>query len=170
MVSPKGPTTLMTPDSYPKGHKGYSFVSKISRKQLKTGYDDTYLHNLLFYTQISFMGQLVVFNYPFVSPKVQLHLGPQIITLWATIATHLRAKTAENTQIRSLGQQVVFNYPMVSPKIPTTLTNPYSYPIGHHSPSFVIENGWKWLKIVFLTILHFSHYGGPFSNYMGSWV
>jgi hypothetical protein len=33
-------------------------------------FDDSYLHNLLFYTQICFMDQKVVFNYPMVSPKV----------------------------------------------------------------------------------------------------
>jgi hypothetical protein len=86
--------------------------------------------------------------------------------LWATIATHLRAKMAENgwklvfdntyfqnllfyTQICSMGQQVVFNYPMVSPKVPITLTTPYNYPMGHHSQSFVSKNGQKWLKTGF---------------------
>jgi hypothetical protein len=36
----------------------------------KQVFDDTYLHNLLFHTQIYFIGQQVVFSYPMVSPKV----------------------------------------------------------------------------------------------------
>ena len=36
----------------------------------KPFFDDTYLHNLLFHTQICSEGQPVVFNYPMVSPKV----------------------------------------------------------------------------------------------------
>jgi hypothetical protein len=43
-------------------------------KMLKNGskqvYDDTYIHNPLFYTQVYSIGQQVVFNYPMVSPKV----------------------------------------------------------------------------------------------------
>jgi hypothetical protein len=45
-----------------------------------------------------------------------------------------------------MGQQVVFNYPMVSPKVPTTLMTLCSYPMGHHSHSFVSINGRKRLK------------------------
>jgi hypothetical protein len=62
MVSPEVPTTLMNPYIYP--------MSKNNQKLLKTGFDDTYLHNFLFHTEITFMGQKVVFNYPLVSPKV----------------------------------------------------------------------------------------------------
>ena len=65
----------------------------------KQVYDDTYLHNFLFYTQIC-----------------------------------------------SMGQQVVFNYPMVLPSVPTTLMTQCKYPMGHHSHSFVAQNGRKWLK------------------------
>jgi hypothetical protein len=36
----------------------------------KQVFDDTYLHNLLFHTQIYSIGQQVVFSYPMVSPKV----------------------------------------------------------------------------------------------------
>jgi hypothetical protein len=99
-----------------------------------------------------------------------LHSWSQIVTPWATIATHLWANMAKNgwkqvldktylhnllfhIQICSMGQQVVFNYPMVSPKVPVTLMTPYKYPLGHHSHSFVIKNGRKWLKTRFLTIL-----------------
>ena len=91
------------------------------------------------------------------------HLWPHRVTLWATIATHLWAKMAENgskqvyddtylhnllfyTQICSMGQQVVFNYPMVSPKVSTTLMTLYSYLMGHHSHSFVSRNDRKRLK------------------------
>jgi hypothetical protein len=49
----------MTPSSYPMGHHSYSFVSKTSQKQLKTGFDDTYFHNHLFCTQVCFMCQQV---------------------------------------------------------------------------------------------------------------
>ena len=42
-------------------------MAKNGSKQV---YDDTYLHNLLFYTQICAIGQQVVLKYPMVSPKV----------------------------------------------------------------------------------------------------
>jgi hypothetical protein len=70
MVSTKVPITLVIQYSYPMGYHSHSFVSKNDRKQLETVFDDTYLHNLLFYTQICSMGQQVVFNYPIVSSKV----------------------------------------------------------------------------------------------------
>jgi hypothetical protein len=35
----------------------------------KQVFDNTYLHNFLFYSQACSMGQQVVFNYPMVSPK-----------------------------------------------------------------------------------------------------
>jgi hypothetical protein len=66
-VSPKVPTTLVTPYSYPMGHPSYSFVSKNGQKGLKQAYDNIYLHNLLFHTQICSRGQLVVLNYRSVS-------------------------------------------------------------------------------------------------------
>jgi hypothetical protein len=37
MVSPKVPTTLMAPYSYPMGHHSHSFARKNGRKRLKTG-------------------------------------------------------------------------------------------------------------------------------------
>ena len=46
----------------------------------------------------------------------------------------------------SKGQQVVFSYPMVSPKVPASLMTPYSYLMGHHSHSFLSQNGRKRLK------------------------
>jgi hypothetical protein len=99
-----------------------------------------------------------------------LHSWPLIITLWATIATHLWPKMAENgwktcfgdvylhnllfyTQIWFKGQQVVFNYPMVTYKVPTTLMTPYSYPKDHLSHSFMYKNGQKRLKKRFLMML-----------------
>jgi hypothetical protein len=99
-------------------------------------------------------------------PWSLLYSWPIVITLWATIATHLGQKMAENdwkpffddaylhnllfhTQIYSMGQLMVFNYPMVSPKAPTTIMTPYTYPMSHHSHSFVSQNGRKWLKTSF---------------------
>jgi hypothetical protein len=75
MLSPKVPTSLMTPRSYPMGHYNHSFVSKNGRKQLKTGFLEYFPLNLLFHTQICSMGQLVLFNYPMVSP-IKLPYGP----------------------------------------------------------------------------------------------
>jgi hypothetical protein len=48
-----------------------------------------------------------------------------------------------------MGQKVVFNYLMVSPKVITNLMIPYSYPMGHHSHSFLSKIGQKWLKTGF---------------------
>ena len=62
----------------------------------KQVFDDTYLRNLLFYSHKCYMGQQVVFSQHMVSPKVPTTLVTQIVTLWATIATHLSAKMAEN--------------------------------------------------------------------------
>ena len=42
-------------------------MAENGRKQV---FDNTYLHNLLFHTQICSMGKWVLFNYPMVSPKV----------------------------------------------------------------------------------------------------
>jgi hypothetical protein len=101
-------------------------------------------------------------------PRCLLH-WPHIVTLWATIATHLWAKMIKNewkqvfddsylhdflfyTQVCSMGQQEVFNYNIVSPKGPTTLKTPYRYPMGHYSHSFVTKNSQKLLKNMFLAI------------------
>ena len=70
MVLPEVSATLITPYSCPMDHHGHSFVSKNGRKRLKTGFDDIYLCNLLFYKQVCSMGQHVVFNYSMLSPKV----------------------------------------------------------------------------------------------------
>ena len=166
MVSPKVPTTLVTQYSYPMGHHSHSFVNKNGLKLLKTGFWGYYLHNLLFYTQICLWANRWYSVILWYHPKCLLHLWPQISTLWATIATHLRAEMAENgwkqifddthfqnllfyTQICSMGQQIVFNCPMVLPKVPSTLTTPYSYHMGHHSHWFVSKNGQKRLKTGF---------------------
>jgi hypothetical protein len=42
-------------------------MAEIGWKQV---FDDTYLHNLLFHTQICSKGPNVVFNYPMLSPNV----------------------------------------------------------------------------------------------------
>jgi hypothetical protein len=73
------------------GHHIHLFVSKNGQKLLKTGFRGYYLHN-----KNKFYGQQVVFNYPMVSPKVPATLKIPYSTLWATIATHLLAKMAEN--------------------------------------------------------------------------
>ena len=74
-------------------------------------------------------------------PWCLLHSWPHIVTLWATVSTHLWSKMAENswkqvfgdtylhnllihTQICSKVQQEVSNYPLVTPKVPTTLITP----------------------------------------------
>ena len=44
--------------------------SKMAKNGLKQVFDNKYLHNLLFYTQLCSMDQQVVFNDPMVSPKV----------------------------------------------------------------------------------------------------
>jgi hypothetical protein len=133
----------------------------------KQVFDNTYLHNFLFYSQVCSMGQWVVFNYPMVSPKENtLLMIAHIACLRATIATYLWAKMSKNcwkpvvddtflhnllfyTQVSSMGQKVVFNYPMQSPKVLTTLMTSNSYPMGHHSHSFVSKNSQKWFKTGF---------------------
>jgi hypothetical protein len=142
------------------------FWAKNGRKRLKTGFDNTYLHNLLFHTQIYSIGQQVVFSYPMVSPKVPTTLvTPNSYSMSHQSHSFKRKNDQKRlkqvfddtyfrnllfyTQICSMGQQVVFNYPTVSPKVPTTLRTPYSYPIGHHCHSFVRKNGRKRLKTVF---------------------
>jgi hypothetical protein len=45
-------------------------------------------------------------------------------------------------------------YPIMSLKVSNTLMTPYSYPIGHHSHSFVSKKGWKWFKKVFDSTYH----------------
>jgi hypothetical protein len=143
---------------------------------------------LILYTQVCSMGQQVVFNYLMLYPRCLLHSWPQIVTLWATITTQLRAKMAENgwkqvfddtylhnllfyTQKCSMGQQVVFNYPMVSPKVLTTLMAPNIYPMSHNSHSFKSKNGRKQLKTGFWwcslpkpLILHTNMFFGPTSG------
>ena len=46
-------------------------MAKDGSKQV---FDDTYLHTLLFYTQVCSMGLKMVFNYHMVSPKVSTTL------------------------------------------------------------------------------------------------
>jgi hypothetical protein len=160
MISPEVPTTLMTSYSYPMDHHCHSFVSKNGWKWLK----NNFLMKLTSLTSYS-THKYVVSDNEWCSviiwfyPRCLLHLRPYIVTLWATIATQLRAKTVEKhvfynayhckllfySQIcpMAMGQWVVFSYPMVSPKVLTTLMTPYSYPIGNHSHSFVSKNGRK---------------------------
>jgi hypothetical protein len=69
MVLPKVPITLMTQSTL------WATISthlwpKMAENGRKQVFDDTYLHNLLFHTQICSIGQRVVFNYPMVSLKV----------------------------------------------------------------------------------------------------
>jgi hypothetical protein len=104
-------------------------------------------------------------------PRCLLHSWPHIVTLWATITTHLLAKMAENgwkqvfditylhnllfyTQVCCMGQQVVFKYPILSPKVPITLMAQIDYPIGHNSHLYMSENGCKWLNHFFAIFAH----------------
>ena len=43
----------------------------------------------------------------------------------------------------------MISYPIVSSKVPTTLTTPYSYPMGYRSHSYESKNGQQWLKTDF---------------------
>jgi hypothetical protein len=70
ILSPKVPTMFMILYDYPLGHHSYSFViKKLSKMVEKHVFDDVYLYNLLFYTQIYYVGQWAVLNDPMVSPK-----------------------------------------------------------------------------------------------------
>jgi hypothetical protein len=133
--------------------------AKLAKNGWKQVIDDNYFYNLSFYSQICLMGQLVVFSYPVVSIKEpNILLTPNNYPM--SYRSHsfkveklekIRQKWLKicfcwyfqnllfYTSICSIGQQVVFSYPMVSPNMPTTLTTPYSYPMGHHSHSFVIK-------------------------------
>jgi len=94
MVSPKVPTTLMTPYSCPMGHHSHSFVTKNGQKLLKnmflemftsiTSYS-TYIHVLWAKEWCSVI--------PWYHLWCLLHSWPHIVILWATIATHLWAKS-----------------------------------------------------------------------------
>jgi hypothetical protein len=135
--------------------------AKITKNGWKLDFEDTYLHNVLIYTQIYSMGNKWCSTFLWYHPRCLLHSRSHIVTLRVTIASHLWAKMADNgwkqffdensyphllfyTQICSLGQWVVFNCPMLLPKVPTTLLTPYSYP--SHSLS---KNSQKWLKTGF---------------------
>jgi hypothetical protein len=141
----------------------------------KTGWkqalDNIHLHNLLFQTQISSMGQQVVFNYPLVSRKVPTTLVTPYSYPMGHPSYSFVSKNGQKslkqayddihlhnllfqTQICSRGQLVVLNYRSVSPKVPTRLVILYSYPMGHPSYSFVSKNGQKWLKTGFWQYLH----------------
>ena len=151
MVSPKVLATLLTPYITLWATISTYLWAKMAKNGWKQVFDNTCLHNILFYTQICLWANRWYSVILWYHPKCLLHLWPQISTLWATIATHLRAEMAENgwkqifddthfqnllfyTQICSMGQQIVFNCPMVLPKVPSTLTTPYSYHMGHHAP------------------------------------
>jgi hypothetical protein len=152
--------------NYPMSHHSHSFVSKNGQNGWKQVFDNNYLLNLLFHIQVCSMGQQVIWYHP----RCLLHSWLQIVTLWATISTHLWAKMAENgwkqvfdntyfhdllfhTQVFFMGRQVVLNYPMVSPKVPTTLITPYSYPMDHYIHSFVTKNVLTLLNNMFLAMI-----------------
>jgi hypothetical protein len=125
----------------------------------KQVFDNTYLHNLLFYTQICSMGQQVVFSYPI------LHLWHQISTLWATVATHLRVEMAKSCwkhifDDTSETSYSTHKYVLWANKWCSFV--PWYYPrcLLHSQPhivtlsatianSFVSKNGQKWLKTGF---------------------
>jgi hypothetical protein len=128
---------------------------------LKQVFDDTYLHDFLFYTQVCSMGQQVVYNYPMVSPKVPTTIKtPYRYPVGHYSHSFVTTKKHKNywkicfgnvylhnlllcTKIFSIGQWVVSNYIMISTKAPLTLMSPCSYPMGHHSHSFVSKNEQK---------------------------
>jgi hypothetical protein len=133
---------------------------KMIKNEWKQVFDNSCLHDFLFYTQVCSMGQQVVFNYPMVSPK-----GPTTLKTpyrypmghySHSFVTKYSQKLLKNmfylhnilccTQICSIGQWVVWNHIMISPKAPLTLMTPYSYPMGHYGHSFVSKNGQKWFN------------------------
>ena len=100
MVSPKVPTTLMTPYSYLMGQYGHSFVSKISQKQMKTGFW-RYLpkyplipHSNMFYGPTS--GIKLSYG---ITQGAYYTLDP--FSLWATISTHLYVSSITGFQLFS---------------------------------------------------------------------
>jgi hypothetical protein len=68
MVSPKVPTTLVTPNGYPVSHHSHLWT-KMAENGWKQVFN-TYLQNLFSYTLNYSMGQQMVVNYSMVSPKV----------------------------------------------------------------------------------------------------
>ena len=134
-----------------------TIATHLSAKMAKNGWkqvsDDTYFQNLLFYTKIC---SIILWYHP----RCILYSWPYIVTLSVTLDTHFWAKMVEYgwkmcfddanlynllfySQTCFKGQWWVFRYPMVSLKVPTTLMTPYKYPMGHHSHSFVSQNGQK---------------------------
>jgi hypothetical protein len=162
-VSPKVLTTLMTPYSYPTGHHSYSFVSKNGRKRIQNRFLMILTSITSYSTHKNFLWVNEWFNYPVVSPKVPTTLMapnnyPMSHNSDSFKSRNGRKQVFDDThfrnllfyaQICSLGQQMVFNHPMVSPNVPTMLRTPYSYPIGHHSRSFVNKNSRKRSKTGF---------------------
>jgi hypothetical protein len=163
MVSPKEPATLKTPHSYPMGNHSHSFVSKNGQKRLKNVFWGKFLPWPLILNTICSMDQWVVYNYPMILPKVPSTL----VTLYRyPMGSHSHSFVSKNgrirlkqffdknsyqnllfyTQVCSMGQWMVFNYPMILPKVLTTLMIPHSYPMGHHSHSFVSKIGEKRLN------------------------
>jgi hypothetical protein len=61
--------------------------AKMAKNSWKLDFEDTYLHNLLFYIQICSMGNKwcsAILSY---HPRCLLHSRPHLVNLWATIAT-----------------------------------------------------------------------------------
>jgi hypothetical protein len=57
MISPMVPITLMTQYKYPMGHYSHSFEPKNGKKKLKNiFFGNAHLCNILFYTQIIWLG------------------------------------------------------------------------------------------------------------------
>jgi hypothetical protein len=111
----------------PMGHYNHSFVSKKAKNGSKQVFDNTYFHNLLFYTQVCFMGQQRVINYYMVSPKV----STKLVTPYSyPMGHHKHSFVSKNgrkqvlnvtylhnhllyTQVCSMGQKLEFNYPIL---------------------------------------------------------
>jgi hypothetical protein len=144
IVSPKVPTTLETPNSYPMGHHIHSFVSKNGRKRLKTGFCQYLLPwPLISHTRI-FMGQRVVLNYCMVSLKVPSTL----MTPYSYPMDHMCYQKCLNivekhvfgndyihnllfcTQNCSMCYWAVSYYVMISPNMP--LTHCFRHCVDHH--------------------------------------
>jgi hypothetical protein len=106
MLSPKMPTTLVTPNSYPMGHYSLSLVSKNGRKRLKTGF----LMILTSITSYSTHKSVLWANeccsiILWYHPRCLLQSWPHLVTLWATIASicdQKWPKTVENRFLTTL--------------------------------------------------------------------
>jgi ATP-dependent helicase/DNAse subunit B len=90
IISPRVPTTLMNLYSYQLGHHSHSFVTKNGQKRLK----NMYLVMSTSITSYSIHGYVLRANKwcsIILKPS-----WPHIVTLWATLATHLWTKMVKN--------------------------------------------------------------------------